>query len=75
MKIKYEYHEDEDGESSWYSLDMIADDGRVVEKFRDMCQCPEDNTYWRDHRDIPRLVGYLKAAYDAGRRGEMFEIL
>lgn len=77
MKIKYEYHEDEyeDEESAWYSLDMIADDGRVVARFRDMCQCPEDNTYGRDHSDVPRLHDLLAAAYQAGARGEGLEIV
>ena len=72
MKIKYEYHEDE--ESSWYHLDVIADDGRVAARFRDMCQCPEDNSYYRDHRDVPRLHDLLATAFQAGARHEELEI-
>ena len=75
MKIKYEYHEDEDWESAWYSLDMIADDGRVVGKFRDMCQCAEDNAYYRDHKDVPQLHDLLATAFQAGARGEGLEIV
>lgn len=44
-------------------------------EFHDMCQEPEDNSYYRDHRDVPKLAEYLRAAYDAGRRGETLEIL
>ena len=62
-----------DDETTYYRLHIVMDDGTRLE-FHDMCQEPEDNTYYRDHSDIPNLVEYIKAAYDAGRRGETLEI-
>ena len=72
MKVSEEWSLD-DEESTYYCMTLVMDDGTRLD-FRDMCQEPEDNSYWRDHRDIPNLVEYIKAAYDAGRRGETFEI-
>ena len=73
MKVSEESSLDYEDETTYYRLHIVMDDGTKLE-FRDMCQCPEDNSYYRDHRDIPRLVEYINAAYDAGRRGETFEI-
>lgn len=74
MKVSEESSLDYEDETTYYRLHIVMDDGTMLE-FHDMCQDPEDNTYYRDHSDVPQLAEYLKAAYDAGRRGEMFEIL
>ena len=72
MKVVEEMSLD-DEESTYYRMTLVMDDGRKL-MFSDMCQCSEDNSYWRDHRDVPRMVEYINAAYDAGRRGETLEI-
>ena len=73
MRVIEEMSLDCEDETTYYRLHIVMDDGTKLE-FRDMCQCAEDNSYWRDHRDVPRMAEYLKAAYDAGRRGETLEI-
>lgn len=74
MKVSEESSLDYEDETTYYHLHIVMDDGTKLE-FHDMCQEPEDNSYYRDHSDVPQLAEYLKAAYDAGRRGETFEIL
>ena len=73
MKVSEESSLDYEDETTYYRLHIVMDDGTKLE-FHDMCQEPEDNSYYRDHRDVPQLAEYLKAAYDAGRRGEELEI-
>ena len=73
MKVIEESSLDCEDETTYYRLHIVMDDGTKLE-FRDMCECAEDNSYYRDHSDVPQLLEYLKAAYDAGRRGETFEI-
>ena len=62
-----------DEESTWYRMTIVMDDGTKL-RFSDMCQCAEDNSYWRDHRDVPRMADFVKAAYQAGVDGEKLEI-
>ena len=70
MKVSQVFYEDEDDYmNSRYVLTMTADSGEAI-SFRDMCQEPEDNSYYRDHRDVRRLPEFIRAAYEAGRRGE-----
>ena len=69
MKVSQAFCEDEDYGSASYSLTMTADSGEAL-SFHDMCQEPEDNSYYRDHRDVRRLPEFIRAAYEAGRRGE-----
>ena len=73
MKVSEESSLDYEDETTYYRLHIVMDDGTRLD-FRDMCQEPEDNSYCRDHSDVPNLVEYIKAAYDAGRRGETLEI-
>ena len=37
--------------------------------FYDICQCSEDNTYLRDHKDIPKLIKLLSIVYKLGKDG------
>ena len=69
MKVSQAFCEDEDYGNASYSLTMTADSGEAI-SFCDMCQEPEDNSYYRDHRDVRRLPEFIRAAYEAGRRGE-----
>ena len=69
MKVSQAFYEDEDYGIAVYRLTMTADSGEVL-SFKDMCQEPEDNSYYRDHRDVRRLPEFIRAAYEAGRRGE-----
>ena len=73
MKVVEEMSLDCEDETTYYRLHIVMDDGTKLE-FRDMCQCPEDNTYWRDHSDVPRMAEFVKAAYQAGVDGEKLEI-
>ena len=63
----------DDEESTYYRMTLVMEDGRKL-RFCDMCQCAEDNSYWRDHRDVPRMAEFVKAAYQAGVDGEKLEI-
>jgi hypothetical protein len=52
----------------------IEVDGSEVVSIGSFCECPEDATLYRDLGfvyDIPKL---MKEAYEAGKRGEEFEI-
>ena len=70
MKVSQVFYEDEDDYTdSRYDLTMTADSGEAL-RFHDMCQEPEDNRYYRDHRDVRRLPEFIRAAYEAGKRGE-----
>ena len=70
MKVSQVFYEDEDDYmNSRYELTMTADSGEVL-SFNDMCQEPEDNSHYRDHRDVRRLPEFIRAAYEAGKRGE-----
>ena len=70
MKVSQVFYEDEDDYTdSRYDLTMTADSGEVL-SFHDMCQEPEDNSHYRDHRDVRRLPEFIRAAYEAGKRGE-----
>ena len=69
MNVSQAFHEDEDYGNSRYELIMTSDSGEAI-SFHDMCQEPEDNSYYRDHRDVRRLPEFIRAAHEAGRRGE-----
>ena len=70
MKVSQVFYKDEcDCMNSRYELTMTADSGEVL-SFSDMCQEPEDNSHYRDHRDVRRLPEFIRAAYEAGKRGE-----
>ena len=69
MKVSQAFYEDEDYMNSRYELIMTSDSGEAL-SFHEMCQEPEDNSYYRDYRDMLRLPEFIRAAYEAGKRGE-----
>jgi len=40
-----------------------------------LCDCPEDATIERDLVSCGDVANYMQEAYEAGRRGETFEIV
>lgn len=69
MKIKAVYESFDNGCGN--SIEIFIDDKRVF------CACdgePEDNTLNRNFNDCLKITCLLKQAYEAGQRGETFEI-
>lgn len=74
--ITYSEEENDYGEGGYYGLKMENDNGETIGAISvwSMSDCPEDALLSRSLGfvyDIPRL---LKEAYEAGKRGEGFEI-
>lgn len=55
-----------------YDLYELEVDGKI--QFKVMCGEPEDATFSRDLSDIFKIPDLMKMAYEAGKRGEPFEL-
>jgi len=73
MKVKTTYTEPNDyGEGEQFILTMFV--GELSYGFNAGGGEPEDNTITRDLNFVLRIPDMLKEAYEAGKRGEEFEI-
>ncbi|MCM1323285.1 MAG: hypothetical protein NC218_03795 [Acetobacter sp.] len=75
MKLLITYCEDREG--TVWSIDhklTLDDGGHISLHFNDCSECPEDATFGRDLNDVHSLENALRMAYQAGQRGEKFEV-
>jgi len=49
-------------------------DGKEVLFVRALCECPEDATIERDLVSCSQVAGFMRIAYEAGKKGEEFEV-
>ena len=68
MKVEQIYYTDEDQENERVEITI---DGENV--FNDMCQCPEDNTYYRDHSCVTDIIDLLEKFYKLGKDDQEVE--
>jgi hypothetical protein len=73
MKVKTTYTEENDyGEGESFNLTMFI--GELSYGFTAGGGEPEDNRISRDLNFVRRIPNMLKEAYEAGKRGEKFEL-
>lgn len=70
MKIKITVGNNYDG-CEWQ--EMSIDDKHVASVYP-LYECPEDAIIGRDLISCKEIVSYMKQAYEAGKRGEEFEV-
>jgi hypothetical protein len=73
IKIKYSGRKDDPGDEyqAWCEVSV---DGQTVAEGGNFAECPEDANLGRDLKFIYKLPSVLRAAYDAGRKGEHFMV-
>lgn len=70
MKINIIEGQDSD-RAAWFKLWV---DGKHKFSIGSLSECPEDATIERDLNFVYEIVPLIRAAYDAGRNGELLEI-
>jgi hypothetical protein len=70
MKVICEYS----GEDFEAKMKMSIDGKRVFSIY-DMSECPEDANLMRDLNFVYEIPDLLKQAYEAGKKGEPFELI
>jgi hypothetical protein len=73
VEIKFSGAKNDPGDE-YQEYCKICVDGKIVASLGNMAECPEDANLMRDFSFIYNLPKFLKAAYDAGKNGESFEI-
>jgi len=70
MKIKLEVGETREGHET---NDLSIDNNTVIYIYP-LCECPEDAIIGRSLLSGQDIINYMKFAYEAGKRGEEFEV-
>lgn len=71
MKVTSKIHNDEDTVGGHLSIEV---DGKCVFSVLADPECPEDFSFYRNLNDCYKIPHLMCAAYEAGKRGETFEI-
>ena len=70
MRVVETHDIDEDGQGT-LSIEVETESGECSVSL--MAQEPEDNTFYRDLNSAYSIAELLKLAYEAGKRGELYE--
>lgn len=70
MKIVIRHGKNRDG----YDFDELSINGKDRCSVYPLCDCPEDAIIGRNLISCDEISGYMKEAFDAGARGETWEI-
>ena len=70
MKIRLEIGETREG---YETNDLYIDDKPVIYIYP-LCECPEDAIIGRGLVSGPDIINRMRGAYEAGKKGEEFEV-
>lgn len=73
MKVVETHDIDEDYGKGSVAVSLYDDEGKRITGVYIIAGEPEDNTFYRDLNDAYVIADLVKAAYEAGKRGEPYE--